>query len=70
MRLWNQLADSYGERDRLERLICSTKALTNLGVIAKMNLWLDLHSDNSDRIMDLPRAAIREAKALIEGSEP
>jgi hypothetical protein len=64
-RLWKEALSTRDERDRLERLICVTKAQTTLGVIAKAQLWLELHADNTGTMMDLPRAAITEMMAML-----
>ena len=49
----------------LEQVIIATKAQTRLGVIAKLNVWLDMQAENTGTVMDLPRAAIAEAKAML-----
>ena len=66
-RLWREALASHDERLRLEKKISLTKAQTKLGVISKMNLWLELTTDNAGSMWDLPRAAIEEARAMLGG---
>ena len=66
-RVWREILASRDERERLEQLICTTKARTPLGAIAKGQLWLEQHADNSGSLMDLPRAAITELVTMLEG---
>ena len=66
-KLWREALSTHGERDRLERLICSTRAQTKLGVIAKAQLWLAQHEDNTGNLWSLPRAALIEMMAMLEG---
>ena len=64
-RIWKEIRADHPERERLERLICSTKARTPLGAIAKGQLWLEQHGDNTGTMNDLPRAAITEMVAML-----
>ena len=61
-RIWKEMRADHPER---ERLICSTKARTPLGAIAKGQLWLEQHGDNTGTMNDLPRAAITEMVAML-----
>jgi hypothetical protein len=64
-RLLQQSVATHAERTSLERQICATKALTPLGVAAKINLWLLMHGEGGGTVWDLPRAAMREALAML-----
>ena len=64
-RLWDEVLGTHGERSRLQKLICSTKARTVLGAIAKGQLWIEQPADNAGTMMDLPRAAITEMMAML-----
>ncbi len=64
-RFWKDALANRGEERRLEQAIIATKAQTRLGVIAKLNVWLGTQAENTGTMMDLPRAAIAEAKAML-----
>ncbi len=65
-RFWKEALSTGEEQRQLERQICATKAHTPLGAIAKGQLWLETHYDNTGTMNDLPRAAIREMMAMLE----
>ena len=67
-RYWRDALASHEEQRRLERAIASTKAQTRLGAIAKGGLFLETCADNTGSMWDLPRAAIADLTAMLEGA--
>ena len=64
-RMWKELLAFNPERERLEKLVSTTNARTSLGAIAKGQLWLEQHADNSGTMMDLPRSAMADLMVLL-----
>jgi len=65
-RLWREALSSNDQRNRLEHAICTTVARTKLGLIAKANLWLEIHADNTGTLWSLPKAVLSDAIALLD----
>lgn len=68
-RLWKDALANRAEEKQLEQAIIATKAQTRLGVIAKLNAWLDMKAESTGAAMDFPRAAIAEAVEMLGGAD-
>lgn len=64
-RLWREILSTRDCEEELEQEIVATKAVTSMGLLAKMGLYVDMHGDNTGSWLGRPISVMREAMAML-----